>query len=326
VTAATDVPLVSIIIRSYKRRDALKELVGRLRTQGYPRFEIVVLEMSDDPALVAELAALGESRLHVVVSPPRDPPAARNAAIRRSRGEILLLVDDDDLPMGDDFIALHAENYADPRCMGVVGRLVSDPSHTEPPRFPRVVRAFAMRHTFFLDSIGLAYGSLRKEGIDYLIGSNASVRRSLVERLGGWDEGIPMNEEQSFAIKFARERSADEYFVFDPRPQLWRRTNIDGGLARRSRADWHLRELEARLFYYREIVGHYYPLRYKALTPLFIARGIQQTLFWIWDADNRHRTLSERARAMRELVTALPGVLRFERFSSGAVKWTTQWT
>ena len=210
--------------------------------------------------------------------------------------------------------------------MGVVGRLVGDPARTEAPRFPRVTRAMAMRHTFFLDTVALAHGTLRKDDIDFLIGSNASVRRSLVDRLGGWDEGLPMNEEQSFAIKFKRGRSRGEVFVFDPRPLLWRRTDVPGGLGRRSRADWHLRELEARLFYYEQIVGHYYPWRYRLLKPAFIARGVQQTLFWIWDGDNGHRPLAARAKASAELVIGLSDVLRFERFSPRNVRRTTRWT
>ena len=37
-----------------------------------------------------------------------------------------------------------------------------------------------------------------------------------------------MNEEQSFAIKFARMRRAGEYFKFDPQPLMWRRTDVPG--------------------------------------------------------------------------------------------------
>ena len=118
--------------------------------------------------------------------------------------------------------------------MGVVGRLVADPEHPRAPRFPKVARHFAMRFTVFKDTMALAHNTLRKEGIDFLIGSNASVRRSLLDRIGGWDEGIPMNEEQSFAIKFARHRRPGEKFVFDPFPLMWRRTNVPGGLGRRA--------------------------------------------------------------------------------------------
>ncbi|MET0594172.1 MAG: glycosyltransferase, partial [Polyangiaceae bacterium] len=305
--------LVSVVIRSYRRPAALKELVERLRRQSYPNYEIVILEQSDDPALVADLRACGDARVRVAVAPPMDPPAARNEAIRHATGDVLLFIDDDDLPVDDDWIRLHAKNYEDPRCMGVSGRLVADPDNPNAPRHPRLLKPFAFKQTFFKDSIVLAHNTLFKDGIDFLIGSNASVRRTLVERIGGWDEGIPMNEEQSFAIKFERQRKPGEKFVFDPTALMWRRTNVPGGLGRRSGDDWHMRELEARLFYYHHVVGHYFERRYRTLRPLFWLRGIEQVVVWIWDADNRHRSFGERLRASYEVVTGLSEALRFDR-------------
>jgi len=321
-----ELPLVSVVVRSYRRPKALFELVERLRTQSYPRFEVVILEQSNDPGLVEALNSLNDSRLQITVSPALNPPAARNAAIRKSRGDILLFVDDDDLPIQNDWIDHHLANYWDPRCMGVVGRLVSNPENPKAPRFPRLLRALAMRFTPFYDTRGYAHNTLRKVGIDFLIGSNSSVRRSLVERIGGWDEGIPMNEEQSFSIRFARLRAEGEHFTFDPRPMMWRRTDIAGGLDRRNGDAWYLRELEARLFYYRHVVGYYFPRRYLLLRPLFWPRAVLQVLEWIWDPDNRNHPFFQRLRASLDLILRGPTVLRGKRFSAKSVRRMSQWT
>jgi glycosyltransferase involved in cell wall biosynthesis len=317
--------LVSVVVRSFKRAEALRQLVARLREQTYPSFEVVILEQSDDPALVRDIEALGDARIRVIVAAPQNPPAARNAAIRHAKGDVILLIDDDDLPIGNDWIERHATNYEDPSCMGVVGRLVADPARIGSPRFPKIVRFFAMRYTPFMDTVTLAHNSVRKEGIDFLIGSNASVRRSLLSRIGGWDEGIPMNEEQSFAIKFARQKKGGERFVFDPTALMWRRTDVPGGLNRRAGDDWHMRELEARLFYYEHVVGYYFAWRYRLMLPLFWLRGVEQVLVWIWDADNRHRSFGERARASVEVFARLPSALRFDRFPASAVRRVPQW-
>lgn len=313
-------PRVSVVVRSFRRPDALKELVAALRAQAHSSFEIVVLEQSDDPGLVRELEALGDARLRVIVSPPRNPPAARNEAIRHARGELLLFVDDDDVPLGAGFIAAHEANYADPCVMGVVGRLVSSKDGQDPPRFPRVARHFAMRRSFFWDTRALAHNVLRKDDADFLIGSNASVRRSLVERIGGWDEGVPMNEELSFSIRFHRDRRPGERFVFDPTPVLWRRTDVPGGLERRSREDWYAWELEARLFYYRNVVGHYFPMRYRLLAPLFALRAATMTTGWIWDGDNARRGVLERVRATVDTFARLPRIAATPRFSANEVR------
>jgi glycosyltransferase involved in cell wall biosynthesis len=318
--------LVSVVIRSYRRPEALKELIAALRTQDHPDFEIVVLEQSEDPRLIEDLRALGESRLRVVVSAPLGPPAARNAAIRHARGDVLLFVDDDDLPVGDAFISAHARQYDDPTVMGVVGRLVTHPDRVgDEPRFPRLVRHFAMKRSFFWDTRGLWYNTLRKENADFLIGSNASVRKSLVERIGGWDEGISMNEEQSFSIRFEKMRRDGERFVFDPSPVLWRRTDVPGGLSRRAREDWYGWELDARLFYYRHVVGYYYPLRYHALAPLFWLRAATLVAAWVWDPDNARRPVSDRIAATLGVFAKLPRTLRRSRFSPQSIRRMERW-
>jgi glycosyltransferase involved in cell wall biosynthesis len=316
---------LSVIVRSYKRPAALQELVAKLRAQSHESFEVVILEQSDDAELVRAINGLGDDRIRVIASPPKDPPAARNEAIRHARGEILLFIDDDDLPVDSEWIAQHCQNYSDPSCMGVVGRLTSGPRRAEGPLFPRLVRARAMRYTLFMDTVALAHNTLRKESIDFLIGSNASVRSSLLRRIGGWDEGIPINEEQSFAIKFHRARRPGERFLFDPSPAVWRRTDVPGGLARRFGADWHVRELEAWLFYYRHVVAHYFPLRYRLLYPLFLFRALQKVTFWVWDRDNRHHRARERLAACLDLPLRLPAAIRTPRFPEAGVRRVAQW-
>jgi len=209
--------------------------------------------------------------------------------------------------------------------MGVVGRWVKDPDRITAPRFPRLLRLLALRFTIWKDTTGFAHNSLRKEGISVFLGSNTSFRRSLLARTGGWDEGIPMGEEQSFAIKFARTKRAHEKLVFDPTVSMWRRTDVPGGLDRRCGEDWYMRDLEARLFYYRHVVGHYFWIRYWLFLPLFWLRAIEQTFVWVWDPDNGHRPFAERARASFELFSRLPKALRSQRFSGSMVRRVPRW-
>jgi hypothetical protein len=116
---------------------------------------------------------------------------------------------------------------------------------------------------------------------------------------------------------------ARERLVFDPGPTIHRRTDVPGGLARRTRKDWYAWELEARLFYYQHVVGHYFPIRYRLLRPLFVLRGFEQSLLWMWD-DNRHRSRRERVRATIGLVQSLPRALPFQRFSTTGVRRVSQ--
>ena len=312
-------------MRAYHRPLPLLELVSRLLDQDYCEYKVVVFEQSNDRNLLERLKSLGSPRLRVIAAPATNAPAARNAAIRHAIGDIFLFIDDDDLPLGKSWISRHVANYDDAQCMGVVGRLVSNPNRLQGPRFPRIIRALAMRHTLFKDTRAYANNTLPKKDIDFLIGSNASVRRSLVERIGGWDEGIPMNEEQSFAIKFARLRRAGEYFKFNPGPMMWRRTDVPGGLARRCGDCWYLREFEARLFYYRHVVGFYFPLRYRMLRPLFLLRALFQVLEWIWDPDNRQHSFRQRLAASLDLVFRAPSARHGSRFATSQIRRVPLW-
>lgn len=299
---------VSVIVRSHRRPHALLELVARLRAQDYPTFEVVIVEQSGDPELIRRLHALGDPRLVVDVQPPLGAPAARNEGVRRASGDILICIDDDDLPVGNDWIAAHVRNYADPACLGVNGRLSARPDDATAPRFPRLVRWAALRHTFLKDPWTFAFGSLRKQGVDFLCGSNVSVRKSVIARVGGWDEGVPMGEEQSFAFRLARARRPGEYLVFDPSPVVWRRVNIEGGLDRRSGPDWYRKELIGRVVYYHGVVGHYFPWRFRLLYPLYLLRTVQQVMIWIWDADNAGRSMGDRLRASFKTMVELPSI------------------
>ena len=299
----------SIIVRSFRRPRPLLELVERLRRQRHSSFEIVIVEQSGDPALVGTLEALGDARIRVLARPPLGAPGARNEGIRHARGEILLFIDDDDLPLDDDWVANHLDNYRDPDCIGVNGRLCSGGQGPDPVRFPRLAHWLAFRYSLFRDPLTLPFIGTRKQGITFAVGNNFSIRRQLIERIGGWDEGIPMGEELSFFFKYERARRPREYLVHDPRPTVWRRVNVAGGLERRTRPDWVRNELRGRVIYYHAVVGHYFPWRFRLLYPLFALRAAEQVFVWIWDPDNAHRGLAQRLRASWHLLWALPGTL-----------------
>ena len=280
-------PFVSVVVRSYLRPQALLELVPRLLALDYPSFEVLVCEQSNDPELVRRLEAFRDPRLRMIVRPPLGVSGAKNESIRHARGEILLFIDNDDLPVYKDWIQRHIRNYADPLCQGVAGRLLDTPEEAEHPRLRKEVRRKVAHHTFWKDTTGYHWFAERKQGIDYLMGTNCSFRRSLCERIGGWDEGFVWGEEQSFAFKFARAKRPDEYFVHDPEPAIHRRVDLPGGANRRWGPDWYRRELSNRITYYHFSVGHYFPLRFWLLYPAYWIRIPYLMLEWIFDSDNR---------------------------------------
>src|SRR5262245_9773625 len=111
-------PLASIIVRSYHHAEPIIELVNHLQQQKFPSFEIVIVEQSEDDALCTELNRPADPRVRVIRCRPLGAPGARNEGIRHARGQMLLFIDDDDLPVNGQWIADHMSNYEDPLCMG----------------------------------------------------------------------------------------------------------------------------------------------------------------------------------------------------------------
>ena len=81
-------------------------------------------------------------------------------------------MDDDDLPEGDDWLAKHVANFADPACLAVTGGQ-RDLGKPDPP-YPNMDRA---RH------------------VETVHGGNTAIRRSVLERVGLWDECTPVEDE-----------------------------------------------------------------------------------------------------------------------------------
>ncbi len=267
-----DPPFVSVVIRSFNRLDELRALVHHVLRQRYEPFEVVILDSTHDVDADGVRAHLrtDDPRVRVVHTPPRGCPAAANDGVRAARGDVVLFVDDDDLPIGTDWIAAHARNYADPHCLGVNGFMVYDPEHRAgPPLIPAVRRWRMLSHGFFKQPRCYAYDEQRKVGIDYLMGGNASIRRSAVERGGGWDEYLKYHNEHSLFLRLRKRMLPGEYFVYDPTPRMEIRKDVPGGLDYRFSGEVQDR-VDTLAKYFLWAVGREYPMRVYGMFPLFM--------------------------------------------------------
>ena len=105
----------SVIVRSYNRIPALLELLEKLRSQDFGSFEIIIVEQSTnyEKENWSELNVLiaKDSRIKLHKYDPLGGPKARNEGVRNASGEILIFVDDDDLPISNKWIQKHVQSY-----------------------------------------------------------------------------------------------------------------------------------------------------------------------------------------------------------------------
>ncbi len=288
---------VSVVVRSFNRLPSLCRLLEVLLDQRYPDFEIVVVDQStwtppDAGDRLRDLAR--DPRLRVLRHPPLGGARARNVGVRAARGEILLFIDDDDRPVGRDWITTHAAFYADPLCLGVTGRQMN---HERDDPSPWYARRALSRCMGFMPLLRLPTTYVRHDRrvapVGAVHGTNGSLRRDAVARFGGWDEDVTVEDETSFALRAAPLLRPGEYFAFEPGPVVMRGLDIPGGLAKRhvSAAGFFARLLD----FVHTVLGRYMPWRVILLYPAYIVVLYGWTVGWIWTEALRHRgsTLSK---------------------------------
>src|SRR5688572_587169 len=261
---------VSVIVRSYNRLAALAELLRALLAQDHDSFEIVVVEQStdrpvDDLAVVELLAR--DPRVRILRFAPLGGPGARNAGVRAARGELFVFIDDDDLPAGSDWLRRHEASFADPRCLGVTGRFLDE---GEQKPYANVERARRNVLSFNVLKWQRVYARTDvKKQVESLMGGNVAIPRRTLERFGLWDECTPIEDEPSLAYRINAGKRDDEYLLFDPDVKMIRRLDVPGGMGKRTMSGPRYAK---RVFtFLHNIVGHYFPARFIALYPAYIA-------------------------------------------------------
>jgi glycosyltransferase involved in cell wall biosynthesis len=93
-----DVPLVSVIIPAYNAALYIHETLESVFHQTYDNFEVILInDGSPDTEEFERAIAPYRNRIVYIRQENRGPSAARNAGIRRARGEYLAFLDSDDV-------------------------------------------------------------------------------------------------------------------------------------------------------------------------------------------------------------------------------------
>jgi hypothetical protein len=98
VADVPDGPLVSVTIATRNRPGLLAEAIESVLTQSYQRFELVIMDDSDGEETQELLAQMHDERLRVLRTPARrGAGAAFNVGLEAATGEVIALLDDDNL-------------------------------------------------------------------------------------------------------------------------------------------------------------------------------------------------------------------------------------
>ena len=263
-------PFISVLIRAYNRLPYVSKILEVCLNQTYDKYEIVVLEQSADDHWDKHRKIIEKynGKINVIRSHPLGPSGARNVGVAHCKGNVVLFVDDDDIPVGDNWIAEHAKNYIDPLCIGVSGRHIHQLN--EGSRYNNIKggvdHAYERCLTISFMGRGRVFTGINtiKKPVEWLHGNNCSIRKSCILNLGGWYPYIQgLGEEHSLYFKFQKKKKLGEYLMFDPQPIVLRKFDMPGGVGVRIIPLHNL--LVHRMQYYHWVIGDYFPLRFYGL-------------------------------------------------------------
>ncbi|NMG08180.1 hormogonium polysaccharide biosynthesis glycosyltransferase HpsN [Brasilonema sp. UFV-L1] len=121
-------PLISVIIPTYCREEPLRDSLADVLKQDYPNYEVLVVDQTpkhqpEIETYLKELAAANKIKwFHLSWA---SLPGARNYAVRRAAGEIILFIDDD-VQLTPGFLTAHAKNFLEKPEVGAIAGRVFD--------------------------------------------------------------------------------------------------------------------------------------------------------------------------------------------------------
>src|SRR5262245_49881809 len=205
-------PTVSVVVCAHdlRRLELLERAIDGVQRQDPRPHEIVLVIDHNDELLVA-----ARERFPGVLTLPNAESAglsgARNTGVRASSGGVVAFLDDDAAPR-EGWIAGLRDAYRDPDVLGAGGWIVPAWELGMPSWFPDE----------FLWVVGCSYRGLPTHGesVRNMIGANMSFRRSVFERVGGFNEGVgrgrglPLGcEETELCIRAARAAPGGRFMI-----------------------------------------------------------------------------------------------------------------
>lgn len=218
-------PELSIAIPTLNRGKLFHDTVRQLLGQRFRDWELWIVDQSDteqrarNEAFVRELA---DARIRYVHLATKGLPNARNEALARVTGRVVLFLDDDVILLRDDFLDVHVRAYEDPEVGGVTGRIVE-----------RTVRPNAKTTSAHLSPGGRTITNMwgtERTFLPSLKGANMSYRMEAVRQVGGFDRrytGTALLEDTDYGYRVA---AAGWKLLYDPEAELVHLSAPSGGV------------------------------------------------------------------------------------------------
>jgi glycosyltransferase involved in cell wall biosynthesis len=194
-------PLFSLVIPTHNRVALVERALRSVAAQSFGDYEIIVVDDGSSDATPAFLASVRGPRCNVIRNEAgHGASAARNQGVAAAAGEIIAFLDDDDELRPFALEALHERYVATPRLdFAWGGRLIhqvdADGRLIENREDDWRALPTTLSDSTFLNLV-----------LSIATSSAFTVRRSVFQTLGGFDEQLRMSEDRDLFIRLAQGR------------------------------------------------------------------------------------------------------------------------
>jgi GT2 family glycosyltransferase len=206
-------PAVSVVVATYNRCERLNGLLCALAKQTFPlhQFEVVVVDDGSTDRTQALLRTINVPyALRSFAQANRGPAAARNRGVEEARGDLVIFLDDDVIPV-PAVIQAHVDTHGE-----TTNRVVTGPMSPPPREWPQPIwdrwDAAQLAKQYRAMQSGVFPCSQRQ-----FFTANASVRRQLFRDVGGFDPTFTRAEDMELAWRLS---GGGARFMFQPRADV----------------------------------------------------------------------------------------------------------
>jgi glycosyltransferase XagB len=205
-------PVCTVLVPLFREAEVLPDLVHELSRLDYPAAKLdilIILEEVDSETLATARRLRLPGFMRIVVVPdaqPRTKPKAMNYAFQYARGSFVAVYDAEDVPDRRQLRRVQAVFAAGPDNLGCVQAKLN--IHNRGASW--FARQFTLEYTALFDGM---LPALKTIGTPLMLGGTSNhFRRSVLERIGGWD---PYNVTEDADLGIRMERAGYQVAVLD---------------------------------------------------------------------------------------------------------------
>ena len=186
-------PKISIILPVYNKARHLQETLDAIMTQTYIDYEVIAVDDGSTNESIEILKAFPDARLRIYSQKNQGLSAARNKGIELAQGELIALLDADDLWLSNHLEVIFglSQKFPDAKLYGTAYQEMFNEGKLVPPFLTFHTTKETIVPDFFTANMGQPL----------VIPSSFSFSREVVTALGGFDPDITYAEDVDFYIR-----------------------------------------------------------------------------------------------------------------------------